>query len=270
MYSYGFLERGQIFSIFYEEQQRQAEALFRLFYYANNYDTFYRTAAWARQNLNEGLFLYSISVALAYRPDTTNYTIPPIYEIYPYYFFNTEVIQKAYYYKQRYGPQEQTIYANYSGYYLNLNSEQSMSYYTEDIGINAIYYYYNIYYPFWLSGEEFDMKNTRRGEQFYFMYQQLLARYYLERLSNGLGEIEDFNWELPFRTGYYPSLRYSNGLEFPSRPNYANLQEYFYNYGQRWSFRSRYGYSYTFVQDYERRIRDAIDRGYIYSVKEIK
>lgn len=263
------MARGEIFSIFYKEQERQAEALFRLFYDAIDYDTFYRTAAWARQNLNEGLFLYAFSVALAFRPDTDKFTVPPIYEIYPNYFFNEDVIQRAYYYKQRYGAEEKTIYANYTGSYLNLNAEQSISYYTEDIGINAFYYYYNIYNPSWLRSEEFNGQaaDARRGELFFFFYQQLLARYYLTRLSENLDEIADLNWELPLRTGYYPSLRYVNGQQFPARPNYVNLQEYFYNYGRRWSFRGRDGYSYTLVEDYERRIRDAIDKGCVRSVR---
>lgn len=214
-------------------------------------------------------------MAIVHREDTYGIVLPPIYEIYPYYFFSSEVIQKVHKYKQEFdgravqgqaGYKGYTIDANYSGYYLNLHPEQSLSYFTEDVGLNSFYYYYNIYYPFWLGGEDFDYRNDRRGEVYYFVYQQLLARYYLERLSNGFGEIKWFNWDVPFETGYYPSLRYPNGLEFPNRPNYARLSEYFYNYGQAWSFRGKYGYSYTLVQDYERRIRDAIDRGFIYAV----
>lgn len=271
-YRQGLLPRGEIFSEFYEPQLKQAIALFKVLYYAKDYDTFFRTAVWARNNVNEGMYLYALSVAIAHRQDTYGIILPPIYEIYPYYFFNGEVIQKAIQYKQQYyGKQEQkervyTILANYSGHYLNLNPEQSMSYFLEDVGINAFYYYYNLYYPFWMSGEEFKLKNDRRGEQYYYLYQQLLARYYLERLSNDFGEIDMFNYELFVPTGYYPSLRYSNGLEFPSRPNYAKLHEYFYNYGQKYSLKGRYPYSYTLVKDFERRIRDTIDSGYAFTV----
>lgn len=159
-----------------------------------------------------------------------------------------------------------TVSANYSGWYLNLNPEQSLSYYTEDIGINAFYYYYNLYYPFWINRQQYNLKNDRRGEQYYYLYQQILARYYLERLSNDFGEVDYLDYEAPIEYGYYPSLRYANGLEFPSRPNYVRLSDYFYNYGQRYSINSRYGNVYTLVQDYERRIRDAIDSGYVLNV----
>ncbi|EFA09144.1 hexamerin 3 precursor [Tribolium castaneum] len=264
IYQYGLLPRGQVFSVFYQEHLQQAIALYKLFYYAKDYQTFYNTAVWARQYINEGVYLYSLSVAIVHRNDTYGVVLPPIYETYPYYFYNNEVIQQAQRYKQQYDGKSYTINANYSGYYLNLNPEQSLSYFTEDVGINSFYYYYNVYYPFWLGGQDFNYQNDLRGELFYYVYQQILARYYLERLSNGFGEIPYFNYEVPFENGYYPSLQYPNGLFFPQRPNFANLYEYFYNYGQKYGT-NKYAYSYTFVQDYERRIREAIDQGYVYT-----
>lgn len=56
------------------------------------------------------------------------------------------------------------IYSNYSGSYLNLHWEQSLSYYMEDIGVNSYVYYYHINYPFWMDGEEFHIKNDYRGK----------------------------------------------------------------------------------------------------------
>lgn len=272
----GVLQRGQIFSVFNHEHLKEAIALYKLFYYAKDFQTFYNTAVWARQNVNEGVFLYAVSVAIVHRPDTYKFVLPPIYEVYPQYFFSSDVIHQAHRYKQQYFGQKQhhdghyngyTINANYSGYYLNLDAEQKLSYFTEDVGISSFYYYYHIFYPFWLGGQDFDYQYERRGETFYYVYQQFLARYYLERLSNGRGEIPFFNYEVPVAKGFCPSLRYPNGLEFPSRPNHANLYEYFYNYGQKYS--NRYAYSYTFAQDYERRIRDAIDKGYVRTVSII-
>lgn len=94
------LPRDEVFSVFYDYHLKQAVALFKVLYYAKDFDTFYKTACWARYYLNQGMFLYSFSVALIHRYDTYTMVLPPIYEIYPYYFFNTEVIQKAQYYKQ--------------------------------------------------------------------------------------------------------------------------------------------------------------------------
>lgn len=255
----------------YQPHLNQSIVLFELLYYAKTYEIFYNTAVWARHYFNEGLFLYAFSLAVVHRPDMEKVILPPIYEIYPYYFYNVEVIQEAYKLKQMHNTQHPvskydpnygyTIKANYSGYYLNLHPEQSLSYYLEDVGINAFYYYYNLYYPFWMSSKEYGFASVNRGEQYIFLYQQLLARYYLERISNGFGEIPYFNWELPIETPYYPSLEYPNGLEFPYRPPFVKLQEYYYNYGQTWSWKSVYGYSYTLIQHWESRILAAIDSG---------
>ncbi|KAK9887818.1 hypothetical protein WA026_000133 [Henosepilachna vigintioctopunctata] len=266
-----FLSRGEIFSIFNDVHVHQVKLLFRLFYTAKDYETFFKTAVFARQHFNEAMFLYTYSVAIIHREDTQGLILPPIYEIYPHYFFNSEVMHKAYQYKMGHFNKQHsnengvyTIHSNYSGWYLNMNPEQSLSYYTEDVGINAFYYYFNVYFPYWMDAQDFHM-TPKRGEVFYYVHQQLVARYYLERLSHGIGGIDNFNWEVPFETGYYPSLTYPNGLAFTERPNFANLQEYFSNYGQHWCFISKYGYGYTYINTYEQRIREVIDLGYFYT-----
>ncbi|KAK9887819.1 hypothetical protein WA026_000134 [Henosepilachna vigintioctopunctata] len=279
LYKRGSLPKGKIFSVFYPEQLKEAKALFRLFYYAKDFETLYKTACWARQNLNEGLFLYSFSVALAQREDCRGFSLPPIYEIYPHYFFSTEVIQKANYLKQKHdskdvkyekdfdGYEGYTINANYSGFYLNVNPEQYLSHYTEDIGLNAHNYYHHLYYPFWFKSLLREKKcdtHHRRGEVFYFHVWQMLARYYSARLDSKFGAIQEFDWDVPLKTGYSPSLRYPNGLEFPTRPNFANLKDYFFNYGQRQCPTRKYQYSYTYVKDYFRRLRDVIDKGTVH------
>ncbi|XP_045476188.1 arylphorin subunit alpha-like [Harmonia axyridis] len=266
-----YLPKGSIFSVMNDEHVKQVQALFDLFYTAKDYETFYKTAVWARQHVNEGMFLYTYSVALVHRTDTQGLALPAIYELNPQYFFNSEVIQKAYKHKMsHFGGLNTgksgiyTIRTDYSGNYLNLNPEQSLSYFTEDVGINAFYYYYNLYFPYWMDSDKYQL-DENRGELFYYVHQQLLARYYLERLSHGIGGFDFFNWDVPFETGYYPSLTYPNGLAFNERPNFANLQEYFHNYGHRWCFVGKYGYGYTYVNTYEQRIREAIDLGYAYS-----
>lgn len=108
LYRQGFLPRGEVFSVFNEIQLQQAISLFNVFYYAKDYDTFYKTAVYLRNQVNEGVYLYSLSVAIIYRQDTASIVLPPIYEVYPYYFFNGEVIQTAYQYKQQYYGQQQS------------------------------------------------------------------------------------------------------------------------------------------------------------------
>lgn len=267
---YGMLPRNAPFSVMHQEHLEQAIALFKLFYYAKDWDTLFKTAVWARQTVNQGMFAYAFTVALVHRDDTRTLMLPPIYEIFPHYFFDSATIAEAQRMKQEYNSVSQdktdiTINSNYSGWYLNLHPEQSLSYFMEDVEINSFYHYYRVFYPTWLSSEEFGWKDSRRGEIFYYVIQQILARYYAERISNGMGEIPFIDWDSPFETPFEPSLRYPNGLQFPSRPKFANLHEYFYNYGQKWT-NNIYGYSHNMVQDFERRINDAIDSGVIFDV----
>lgn len=176
------------FSEYTYQHLEQARALFKLFYYAKDFETFYHTAVIMRKFVNEPMFVYSLSVAVVHRKDTYGIVLPPIYETYPWFFFHTEAIQDAYKHKmqhkatmvrifviklivltvipfsQKKGDEHMHyVYANYSGHYLNLHWEQSLSYFTEDIGINAYWYYFHLHYPFWMDGEEFHLKNDFRG-----------------------------------------------------------------------------------------------------------
>lgn len=97
--------------------------------------------------------------------------------------------------------------------------------------------------------------------------QALTARYYLERLSHNEGQIGHFDWEVPFETPYHPTMQYPSGLHFPERPKFADLHNYFYNYGEH--VNSKYGYGYTHVKDFERRLSDAIDGGKIFDMVSV-
>ncbi|XP_018323798.1 allergen Cr-PI-like [Agrilus planipennis] len=261
-YQTGLLPRGTQFSVFYYEHLKQAIALFKLLYYAKDYDTFFKTAVWARQNLNEGLFLYSFSVALKHRNDTYKVILPPIYELNPYYFVTGDSIYQVQKFKQLYHGQQLNEPYIIPTNYTSQNVQHSLAYFLEDIGLNAYYYYFNLYYPFWLGGEEFKMKNDRRGELYYFVHQQLLARYYLERLSNHAGDIPILEYDIPAKTGYRPHLVYSSGTPFPSRENPTYLPRKFDYYESKMTFNNYYS-----VQDLERRIVDAIDAGFVYTEK---
>jgi hypothetical protein len=257
-YRTGMLPRGEVFSIMNETHRRQVIALFHLFYYAKDWESFYQVATFARLHVNEGMFIYALTVAVLHRKDTTGVVLPPPYEVYPFYFFNYDVVRKAQQYKmQGFDKTTKTektytvvIPSNYTDYLYEANIESKLSYFMEDIGLNTYYYYFHMDYPFWMTGKNYLTTDDRRGELYLFKHQQILARYYLERLSHGMGNIPTFSWTDFVRTGYYPALRYYNGEYFPSRDNYYNLYNEF-NY-----------YDVDIVTRYERRIRDAIDLGY--------
>lgn len=252
----GFLQRGEIFSILRKAHIEQAVAVFRLLHQAGDWETFYKVLVWSRFNINEGIFVYAVNVAVLHRPDFEGIVLPAPYEVYPYYFFNAETIQAAQNAKMQGLPTSKKekavdanvliVESNYTGWNKRSTPEDALTYFTEDVGLNSWYYYFHADYPFWVDSKDTLFKN-RRGEVYLHTHSQLLARYYLERLSNNLGSIPQFSWRTPFRVGYNPSMTYYTGQSFPVRNNfYSTYNEQTY-------------YPLEKLESLETRIRFAID-----------
>ncbi|KAA1415383.1 hypothetical protein F0U47_20685, partial [Nocardioides antri] len=131
-------------------------------------------------------------MAVIQRSDCHGFVVPAPYEVYPKMFMNMEVLQKIYVTKMqdglinpeaaaKYGIHLENDYfvykANYSNAVLYNNEEQRLTYFTEDIGMNAYYYYFHSHLPFWWTSEKYGALKERRGEVYFYFYQQLLARY---------------------------------------------------------------------------------------------
>jgi tyrosinase len=56
-----------------------------------------------------------------------------------------------------------------------LEPEQRVAYFREDIGINLHHWHWHLVYPFEAASREVVNKD-RRGELFYYMHQQIIAR----------------------------------------------------------------------------------------------
>ncbi|XP_071873942.1 hexamerin 70c [Bombus fervidus] len=254
-----FLVRDAIFTPFNTEHVYEMKMLFELFYNAKDFQTFYKTACWARLRMNSGMFTMAFSVAVFYRSDCKYMRLPAIYEIYPNYFFDSSVIQEAQYLKMSQGTgagmgntETYVVTANYSSNYITpyMDDEYKLDYFMEDIGMNAYYYYIRQIFPFWMSSSKYNMPKEIRGQFYYFIHQQLLARYFLERMSNDLGKIEDFDWSKSIYPGYFSTMMYPNGVPFPQRDRYSALPYYKYKYLKE-------------INALELRIMDAIDSGYL-------
>lgn len=258
-YNHGLIGNNELFSIYNPVHRDEVIALFHVFYYAKSWDSFYKSLIWARFNVNEGQFIYALTVALVHRQDMQGLELPAIYEINPHFFFNSDVIQRAQLLKQQgfhdlkkvEGVYNVVIQSNYTGYQVHVNDEQRLAYFTEDIGLNAYYYYFHIDYPFWLGGDIVPLKKDRRGEFYLFVHQQLLARYYLERLSNDVGHIKDFTWWTPLEAGYYPQLQTYQGYGFSPRENNHVI------------YRENNYFDIDSLSTYESRLSNAIDSGYV-------
>lgn len=139
------------------------------------------------------------------------------------------------------------IYANYSGNFVKpyFDDEYKLDYFIEDFALNSFYYYFRQVMPFWFDFKDLDIPKDFRGYYYYFYHKQLLGRYYLERISNGLGDIEDFDWNKPFYPGYYSTLMYHNGVVMPQRPRYTNVPFYKYKYLKVYDCLLRYSALYS-------------------------
>lgn len=203
---------------------------------------------------------------MAQHPDTQDITLPPPYEILPNLFIRSDIIQRAYQVKMR-GLQSYNdlcdivndkycvLLANYTRYGSGnfWYPDQSIRYLTEDVGLNALYQIWNLEHPIWLNNKEYNLNFERRGELFLYFHRQILARYILERIGNGLGEVEPVQLWQEIRESYYPHLRLPNGQEVASRSEYT-------------PFLDTWEYSVNDIYQYERRIIDAIDSGIVFSV----
>lgn len=242
----------------------EATTVFHVLYSAKDYQTFYKTVVYLRDILNEEVYLYVLSVAIIYRHDTQGIAIPPIYEILPSHFNNAEIMATA----QRINTHGHHLVKHYPSTYIwddNVvikwnhtlwpyhNNDQIISYYTHDYSLNAVYYNLNLMYPEWLGSNVVPgLQNDRRGETWWFRHRQLVARYYMERLSNGLGEIPEISNVV--EEGFVPGLLYPNGVPYPTRPNYYSLEQ------------PQLVEEVESVLEYERRIWDSIEKGFIINV----
>nr|XP_021195805.2 basic juvenile hormone-suppressible protein 2 [Helicoverpa armigera] len=267
MLKVGVLPRGEIFTLHVDRQLKEVVTMFHVLFYAKDFDTFIKTACWMRLHLNEGMFVYALTVAVRHREDCKGIILPPPYEIYPYFFVRGDVIQKAYLLKMKKGDvdlklcdfygikkTDKDVFIIDENVYdkrVHLCDEDKLRYFTEDIDLNTYYYYFHVDYPFWMKDRLMDKMKTRRFELTVYMYQQILARYYLERLSNGLGKIKEFSWHKTIKKGYWPWMKLHNGVEIPARMNnYVIAHDY-----NRDVIR--------LCDEYEKIIREAIIKGFI-------
>nr|CAD7592475.1 unnamed protein product [Timema genevievae] len=246
---------SDIFVPLERKHSEQAKLLSELFYDAKDYDTFFKTAVWARNHLNGGVFLYSFTRSLQAREDTKFFYIPPYYEIYPFLFVDEHVIQNLYEARLTSVESGETkpivLKSNYTGYWDSERTpENILAYFTEDVGLNAFNSEWNRLYPSWFNTTEYNVNIDRRGELFLYYQKQLLARYFLERLSNNLGDIPSFEEE--YETGYFPRLRFNNGQSVTGRQQYSK-------------FYDTEAISVQDVKETASRLRQAIESGYIFN-----
>jgi tyrosinase len=180
------LDRDGAFSLFLENHILIASKLIDVLMAPKTIEDLMSLASYIRDRINPYLFQYAFSVVIAHRADTKDLNIPSFLETMPDQFIDPKVV-----------PELAVRAANFDP---NLNEpfkvprqftasgreeEQVMAYFREDIGVNLHHWHWHLVYP--TSSTQISIVNKdRRGELFYYMHAQLISRYNVERMCNGL------------------------------------------------------------------------------------
>lgn len=204
----GHLPRDEVFSLFDSRNWNETIKVVDLLLEARTFEDFIERSEVIQFRVNEELFYYAFAVAVLHRRDTQGVHLPPAYKVFPDKFFKEPVIQKL---------REVTRKAKHLGktpiidgidedHYNYFDLNHALEYFTEDVGMNSHHYQWHTINPaIWL--KRFGDYKDRKGELFYWMHQQMIARYDVERLSNYLPRIKPFvNWDAPISEAYNPHL----------------------------------------------------------------
>ncbi|XP_071448896.1 phenoloxidase 1-like [Hetaerina americana] len=221
------LGRNEFFSLFIPYHREMAGRLISVLMGMRNYDDFLSASVFCRDRVNPYMFVYALSVAILHRNDTKNLRLPPLSEIFPDKYLDSRVFPKAR--EEANVVQEASsripieIQRDYTA--SDLDIEHRVAYFREDIGINLHHWHWHLVYPF--NGPREIVNKDRRGELFYYMHQQIQARYNFERFCNGLGRVKrlhDFREPIP--EGYFSKLDNTMASRvYASRPANMVLQD---------------------------------------------
>merc|ERR1712212_1459113 len=89
-------EQHHWFSLFNNRQREEALMLFDVLMHCKTWDCAIHNAAYFREHMNEGEFVYALYTAVVHSPFGKGIVLPPLYEVTPHMYTNSEIIQKAY------------------------------------------------------------------------------------------------------------------------------------------------------------------------------
>jgi tyrosinase len=200
------LKRDENFSLFLPKHRQLAGRLTEIFMRMHTVDDLISMACYARDRVNPYLFNYSFSVALLHREDTKHADLPSFARLFPDKYVDSKFFTKA--------REEAKLVPVGSRVPLKIpmdftatekEEEHRLAYFREDLGANLHHWHWHLVYP--LSGGKQIVAKNRRGELFYYMHQQLIARYNFERFCNKLNRVERLkDFDEPIKEAYFPKL----------------------------------------------------------------
>ncbi|CAH1396533.1 unnamed protein product [Nezara viridula] len=200
------LPRRSNFSLFIPSHRKMAARMIEVFVGMRSLDDFMAVAVYCHDRMNPYMFIYALSVAILHRPDTQGLRIPSLCEVFPDKFMDRALFSQARE-ESNLVPEESRIPLEIPRDYTasDLDIEHRVAYFREDLGINLHHWHWHLVYPFDAPREI--VNKDRRGELFFYMHQQIMARYNMERLCNNLARTKRLvNWRDPLEEGYFPKL----------------------------------------------------------------
>ncbi|EDV54994.1 phenoloxidase 2 [Drosophila erecta] len=244
------------FSLFNNRHREIASELITLFMGAPNLRQFVSLSVYTKDRVNPVLFQYAYAVAVAHRPDTREVPITNISQVFPSNFVEPSAFRDARQEANVIGESGARVHVDIPQNYTasDREDEQRLAYFREDIGVNSHHWHWHLVYP--TTGPMEVVNKDRRGELFYYMHHQILARYNVERFCNNLKKVQPLNnlrAEIP--EGYFPKILSSvNNRTYPSRVTNQKLRDVDRQDGR------------VEISDVERwrdRVLAAIDQGYV-------
>ncbi|EDS45573.1 phenoloxidase subunit 1 [Culex quinquefasciatus] len=251
------IPRRAAFSLFIQRHREIASRLIDIFLKLPDISTLIGVGSYVRDRVNVYLFQYAFTVAVQHRPDTTNVNLPSILQLFPDQFVDPSVFPKlreegkVVTQKDR---QVIDIPMNFTA--SDREDEQRLAYFREDIGVNMHHWHWHLVYP--TSGPIEVIDKDRRGELFFYMHQQIIHRYNVERFCNLLGRTKSMhNFREPIPEAYFPKMvRSADARPFAARPQNFTLKDI---------DRDAEGFKFTIseMEQARDRIYAAIDAGFV-------
>jgi hypothetical protein len=254
------LRKEEVFNIFEEKHMIEAKKLFELLYFSKNWDTFFKTALWARERYNSAMFVYALTTAVIHMPtervDLTGVKLPKLYEVLPHLYVTGRTVRKGFEAQMTKTTPVVIVDRMHTRRMDVHNPEALIDYFTEDMQMNAQQSMWHKSFPFWWNRDVYNHENDRQGELFLYVQHQLLNRYNMERIANRLEPVRTLpqQGEL-IREGYAPKSVYPNGMFMPMRPDYVRELPF-------------EGSNYIEAKDWIYRIRSAVDAGFLINSME--
>jgi len=206
------IEKGFHLRLFNNTEKALAVALAEVLLARESFAHLLSVAAAIRDSVNEELFKEALLMVIIRREDVGN-ILPMSTEFLPDSIDGTQIMNDS-----ASGAASSLIEINWNEppyqTYDRSEPEYNLWYFREDPEVNSHHFYWHILF----SNPAVD----RRGEFFYYMHQQMLARYNLERHTFGLSQITSLTpdtWDKPIPLGYFPKLAAEIGTPYQGRPD---------------------------------------------------